>query len=66
MKLIASGAAGPAFPGRPSLEEQLMLSLEVTAHGRFVDPATLPTTIELHTVHAQLARICREAARGDL
>ncbi len=48
----------------PSLAQLLQHSLDLLAerHGaRFVPREALPTEAELHAVHAQLARICRES-----
>lgn len=43
------------------LESQLAASLRLHEEGaRFVDPATLPTELELRSRHAELARIIRE------
>lgn len=50
--------------GATELEQLLEASVVATDSGaRFVDPATLPTELEVNTAHAQLARAAREGRR---
>lgn len=43
-----------------SLESALAASLQALEQGQFVERSKLPLDVHLNTIHAVLARVCRE------